>query len=167
MIGVVLSLLLALAPVTPDGGVVTAKGQRFLAEVARTPQEQARGLMYRTNLAKDRCMFFYYEADGPHSIWMKNCLIALDVVWVDAAGSVVELAEKVPPCSPLRGDDCPSYGGNVDARHFVEFPAGTIRRLALKKGDRLGWKLNFSDGQTVTGGAQGPAPAPTRKGRRK
>ena len=89
------------------------------------------------------------------------------MVWVDAAGSVVELAEKVPPCSPLRGDDCPSYGGNVDARHFVEFPAGTIRRLALKKGDRLGWKLNFSDGQTVTGGAQGPAPAPTRKGRRK
>ena len=167
MYSLLLSTLLTLAAVTPDGGTVAVKGQRFLAEVARTPEEHARGLMYRKSLERDRCMFFVYDEDGYHAIWMKNCLISLDVVWVDAAGSVVELAEKVPPCSPLRGDDCPSYGGNVDARHFVEFPAGTIRRLALKKGDRLGWKLSFSDGQTVTGGAQGPAPAPTRKGRRK
>ena len=42
------SMSLLLAPVRPpDGGIVAAKGQRFLAEVATTPQAQARGLMYR------------------------------------------------------------------------------------------------------------------------
>ncbi len=45
MIPLLLSLVLATAPASgvPDGGIVTAKGHRFLAEVARTPQEQARG----------------------------------------------------------------------------------------------------------------------------
>jgi uncharacterized membrane protein (UPF0127 family) len=163
MVPALLSLLLATASGAPDGGTVIAKGHPFLAEVARTPQEQARGLMYRQSLARDRCMIFLYDQDGEHRIWMKNCLIALDVVWVKADGTVVEVRENAPPCSPLLGDDCPTYGGTVPARHFVEFPAGTVRRLGLKVGDRLGWRLTL-DGETVTGGAPvGAAPRRVRK----
>ena len=160
MTPLLLSLLLAAQPskpAGPDGGIVVVKGQKFLAEVARTPQEQARGLMYRQHLARDRCMIFLYDQDGTHPIWMKNCLIALDVVWIRDDGTVVEANENTPPASPLMGDACPTYGGTVPARHFVEFPAGTLRRLGLKLGDRLGWKLTL-DGAPVTGGAQaGPA----------
>ena len=163
MVPALLSLLLAAATGVPDGGIVTAKGLPFLAEVARSPQEQAKGLMYRQALARDRCMIFLYDADGSHRIWMKNCLIALDVVWIKADGTVVETRENAPPCPPLMGDDCPTYGGNVPARHFVEFPAGTLRRIGLKVGDRLGWRLTL-DGETVTGGApSGPAPKSKRK----
>jgi len=158
MVPALLSLLLAATPGTPDGGIVTARGHAFLAEVARTPQEQARGLMYRQSLAQDRCMIFLYDEDGNHRIWMKNCLIALDVVWIKADGTVVEAREKAPPCSPMMGDDCPTYGGTVLARHFVEFPAGTLRRIGLRIGDRLGWRLTL-DGEPVSGGApSGPAP---------
>jgi len=167
MTPLLLSLLLASQPGpgsgVPDGGTVLAKGHQFLAEVARTPQEQARGLMYRQYLAKDRCMIFLYDDDGRHPIWMKNCLIALDVVWVRDDGTVVETSENTPPCSPLLGDSCPTYGGTMPARHFVEFPAGTLRRIGLKRGDRLGWKLTL-DGQEVVGGAQAAAP---RKRKRK
>lgn len=143
-----------------SGGTVVAKGKAFLAEVARSDAERARGLMYRAQLAKDRCMFFVYEEDGLHPIWMKNCLISLDVAWVAADGTVVEVAENVPPCSPLRGDDCPTYGGTKPARHFVEFAAGTFRRLGLRPGDRLGWDLTLDDGRTFRGGV--PAKAPTK-----
>lgn len=163
MVPALLTLLLAATPGAPDGGVVTAKGHSFLAEVARSPQEQARGLMYRQSLARDRCMMFLYNEDGNHRIWMKNCLISLDVVWLKADGTVVEASENVPPCSPLLGDECPVYGGTVSARHFVEFPAGTLRRIGLKVGDRLGWKLTL-DGQTVAGGA--PSPAAPKKARK-
>lgn len=147
-----LSLLLSAVPVTPDGGTVVAKGQRFLAEVAHTPEEQALGLMHRQSLAKDRCMIFIYAEDGNHTIWMKNCLISLDVAWIRADGTVVETAENVPPCSPMRGDDCPSYGGRELARHFIEFPAGTFRHLGLHKGDRVGWNLQLKDGTRIVGG---------------
>ena len=150
--------------VTVDGGFVIAKGKRFMAEVARTPAEKARGLMYRQYLRQDRCMFFIYEEDSYHSIWMKNCLISLDVAWIDADGKVVEIAENVPPCSPMRGDNCPSYGGGTLSRHFVEFPVGTFKRIGLKVGDQIGWELEFSDGQfskgglLVTGANQSAAP---------
>jgi uncharacterized protein len=167
MTPLLLTLILAVAPGVTDGGIVMAKGQRFLAEVARTPQEQARGLMYRQSLARDRCMIFIYDEDGSHAIWMKNCLIALDVAWVREDGTVVETSERVPPCSPIRGDDCPTYGGTVAARHFVEFPAGTLARIGLRKGDRLGWNLELSGGEKVVGGPQAPVAAPKRKGKRK
>lgn len=135
-----------------SGGTVVAKGRAFEAEVAHTEAERARGLMYRTHLKADRCMFFIYEQDGLHPIWMKNCQISLDVAWIAADGTVVETQENVPPCSPLRGDDCPTYGGTKPARHFVEFAAGTFRRLGLKPGDRLGWDLQLDDGRTFRGG---------------
>ena len=94
------ALLLSLPLLAGGGGTVTFKQTSFLSEVAATEPEKAKGLMYRQSLPKDRCMFFVYSADGDHAIWMKNCLIALDVAWVDAEGRVVEAAENVPPCSP-------------------------------------------------------------------
>ena len=95
---------------------------------------------------------------------------SLDVVWIAADGKIVEMAANVPPCSPLRGDDCPTYGGNVPARHFIEFAVGTIKRIGLKKGDRLGWNLKLDDGTPVVGGAPVPAEKAVGKasnGRRK
>ena len=147
-----LAVLLSLPLLAGGGGTVTFRQTAFMSEVAATEPEKAKGLMYRQSLPKDRCMFFVYSAEGDHAIWMKNCLIALDVAWVDAEGRVVETAEHVPPCSPMRGDDCPSYGGSVPSRHFVEFAAGTFKRLGLKKGDRLGWELTLDDGRVVRGG---------------
>lgn len=165
MLAFLLSLMLALPAGASDGGVVFAKGQRFQAEVARTDMDRARGLMYRQSFSKDRCMIFLYDEDGYHAIWMKNCLISLDVVWTLGDGTVVETAENVPPCSPLLGNDCPNYGGSVPSRFFVEFAPGTIRRLGLKKGDRLGWELALSNGQALVGGA--PQAKEKARGRRR
>ncbi len=158
---VLATALLSLPLLAGGGGTVVLRQTSFLAEVAATEQEKAKGLMYRQNLAKDRCMFFVYAEDGYHTIWMKNCLIALDVAWIDGDGRVVETSERVPPCSPMRGEDCPTYGGTVPARFFIEFPAGTFKRLALKKGDRFGWDLTLDDGRTLRGGL--PVARPKKK----
>lgn len=63
--------------------------------------------------------------------------------------------EKAPPLSPLfKGPDstAPTYGGKVPARHFVEFPVGTVHRLGLKLGDRVGWAVKLADGAAERGG---------------
>jgi uncharacterized membrane protein (UPF0127 family) len=151
-----LAALLSLPLLAGGGGTVAFKQTSFLAEVAATDQEKAKGLMYRQSLAKDRCMFFVYGEEGNRAIWMKNCLIALDVAWVDAEGKVLETTEHVPPCSPMRGDDCPTYGGTLPSRYFIEFPDGTFKHLGLKKGDRLGWDLTLDDGRGIRGGAPMP-----------
>ena len=158
-----IACLAALPLLAGVGGTVAFKQHTFMAEVAATDPEKAKGLMYRQSLAKDRCMFFVYSEDGYHAIWMKNCLIALDVAWVEADGRVAEVAEDVPPCSPMRGDDCPTYGGTVSSRYFIEFPVGTFKRLGLRKGDRLGWDLTLDDGTRVKGGAPVPEGRKKRK----
>lgn len=153
----ILAALLSLPLLAGGGGTVYFRNQAFLAEVASEPKEQELGLMRRSHLAKDHCMIFLYGRDGYHTIWMRNCLIALDVAWVDAQGKVVEVAESVPPCSrelsKQEPSPCPTYGGSVPARNFVEFPAGTFKRLKLKKGDALRWDLTLDDGTRVKGGA--------------
>ncbi len=158
-----LPLLMALPPlVAGGGGTLSLKGQSFLAEVAATDAEKAKGLMYRNHLPADRCMVFLYADDGYHAIWMKNCLIALDVIWVDASGRIVEIVEKAPPCSPMLGNGCPTYGGTTPARYFVEFAVGTVKRLGLKKGDPVAWDLKLDDGSLVRLGTM-----PQAKGKRK
>ncbi len=149
-----LSVLLSMTPTLPSGGVVVAKGECFRAEAALTQKEQTNGLMRRESLAKDHCMIFIYREDGDHRIWMKNCLISLDVVWVQGDGTIAEFAENVPPLSPMYNDEeAPTYGGKVPSRHFIEFPSGTIKRLGLKVGDRIGWSLKQENGQPILGGA--------------
>lgn len=159
----IIAVLAALPLLAGGGGTVAFKQHTFMAEVAATDAEKAKGLMYRQSLAKDRCMFFVYSQDGEHAIWMKNCLIALDVAWVDADGRIAEVAENVPPCSPLRGDDCPTYGGTVPSRYFIEFPVGTFKRLGIRKGERLGWDLTLDDGTRLKGGAPVPEGKKGRK----
>ena len=59
----ILAILLSL-PLWAGGGTVAFKQTAFMAEVAATDQEKAKGLMYRQSLAKDRCMFFVYGEEG-------------------------------------------------------------------------------------------------------
>ncbi len=157
-----LALLAGLPLIAGGTGTVVSGKHRFMAEVASTEPEKEKGLMYRQSLASDRCMFFVYRQDGYHAIWMKNCLIALDVAWVDADGRIVELAERVPPCSPMLGDNCPTYGGTVESRDFIEFPAGTFQRYGIRKGDRLGWNLLLDDGSRIKGGFPVPEDQPRK-----
>jgi hypothetical protein len=122
---------------------LTIRGHVFKAEIARSVEERARGLMFRAALPSDACMVFLYDEDGQKSIWMKNCKIALDVLWVDAQGRIVELVEKAPPCPKGTADeDCPTYGGTVLSRHFIELAPGTIANLGLKVGDVVAWDLH-------------------------
>lgn len=159
-----LPLLLALSPLAAGGGgSVSMKGQTFMAEVASTDAEKARGLMHRSHLPADRCMVFLYADDGYHAIWMKNCLIALDVIWVDAKGKIVEIVEKAPPCSPMLGDGCPTYGGTIPARYFVEFAVGTVKRTGLKVGDTVAWDLKLDDGSAVRLGTMPKEKAPAKR----
>jgi uncharacterized membrane protein (UPF0127 family) len=68
-------------------------------------------------------------------MWMKNCRVALDLVWLDAAHRVVHVAERQPPC-PEQGP-CPVVEPMRAALFVLEFAAGTTRREGLKVGDTV------------------------------
>lgn len=119
----------------PRGDVVFPDQARVSVEIAATPEARQRGLMYRTALGQDEGMVFVFDEPGAHAFWMKNTLIPLDMIWLDAARRVVHVAHSVPPC---RSDPCPSYPPAADnALYVIEVASGVARRHALKVGDVL------------------------------
>jgi uncharacterized protein len=65
-------------------------------EVAKSPEEQSRGLMGRTSLGKDEGMLFLYDREVHHGFWMKNTLIPLSIAFVDSEGRIITILDMEP-----------------------------------------------------------------------
>ena len=130
-----LFLVLAFAVPPPTPACVAPDGALFRLELAVTPEEKARGLMYRDSLSEDAGMLFVFDQDGRLSFWMKDTVIPLDMVWLAADGTVVDV-RTVQPC---RMEPCPTYAGLKLARAVLELNAG----LASKHGIKPGTVLRF------------------------
>jgi uncharacterized membrane protein (UPF0127 family) len=130
-----LALALASAGTPPWGTAVLEDGSAFTLEVAETDAARARGYMGRGEVGPREGMLFVFQEPGRHSFWMKNCLVPLDIVWLDDAFRVVHVAEKQTPC-PADGP-CPSIVPLRPARYALEFASGTARRHGLRPGSRV------------------------------
>lgn len=115
-------------PITAD---MTIGGKKIELEVARTPQEQTTGLMYRPALPDDRGMLFPMQTPRPAQFWMKNVPVALDLVFL-YQGKIIAIAPKVPPCQT---PECPVYGPRGLVDHVLELRSGRAAELGLKIGD--------------------------------
>ena len=110
------------------------KTHRFNVEVARTDEEQDRGLMFRTSLPEGGGMIFPFKKPRIGSFWMKNTLIPLDMIFIRADGSIDRIAENTIPESlePVVS------GGEVSA--VLELAGGTAARLGLDEDAKVTWK---------------------------
>ncbi|MFC1594176.1 DUF192 domain-containing protein [Candidatus Omnitrophota bacterium] len=106
----------------------------FTVEIASTPEQQARGLMLRKQLDRDKGMLFVFEREERHAFWMKNTLIPLDIIWLDKDRSVVFIHRNAQPC---REDYCPQISPEKEALFVVELNAGSVDTLGLKTGDTM------------------------------
>lgn len=125
----------------PVSAQVIVAGRTIGLEVARTQQQQAMGLMYRTVLADDRGMLFQFQPPQPVKFWMKNTLIPLDMIFLQN-GKVEAIAAAVPPCTE---EPCPTYGPNTAVDQVIELRGGRAAELGLKVGERI--KVKFLDAQ--------------------
>ena len=117
-------------PLTITSG---GKTHRFTVEVAKTPEEQAMGLMYRTKLAPDRGMIFPFDPPRDASFWMRNTLIPLDMIFVRADGSIANIAANTVPHSE---EPVPSDG---PVKAVLEIPGGRSAELGIEPGDVVKW----------------------------
>ncbi len=110
-------------------------GEIFELEVAKTPEQQAMGLMFRRSLPDNRGMLFSFDPPRPVSFWMKNTVISLDMIFMQN-GEVKYIAENVPPCTTM---SCPTYGppSQIAIDQVIELRAGRAAELGLKAGNRI------------------------------
>lgn len=138
-----------LGQMLPITAQVEIGGEQISLEVARTREQQAMGLMYRTSLAPNRGMLFAFNPPQPTNFWMKNTKIPLDMVFL-RNGEVKAIAPNVPPCT---ADPCPSYGPGVLIDQVIELPGGRAAELGLKVGDQL--NITFLDERNSSGTSTG------------
>jgi uncharacterized protein len=103
----------------------------FAVEMAVTPEDQARGLMFRRELPEGQGMLFDFQREQPATFWMKNTYVSLDMIFIRADGRILRIAENTVPLSEAL---VPS-GGPV--RAVLEVVAGTARKLGIAPGDRV------------------------------
>lgn len=124
---------------------ITAKakigGELIQLEVAKTPQQQALGLMYRTDLADDRGMLFPFAQPRVVGFWMKNCKMPLDMIFLrDDVVKAIQV--NALPCEQ---EPCPTYGPDIPVDRVIELRGGRSQELGLKVGDRI--PINFLNSQ--------------------
>ncbi|MEP2101579.1 MAG: DUF192 domain-containing protein [Parasphingorhabdus sp.] len=118
-------------PLTVTSGVQT---HAFTVELAKTSQEQARGLMFRTELAPDRGMIFPFTQERMASFWMKNTVIPLDIIFIRSNGTIESIAANTTPYSL---EPVPS-GEPVVA--VLELAGGRAAELGISAGDKVEWQ---------------------------
>ena len=103
----------------------------FTVELADTRARRIQGLQHRRTLAADAGMLFDYMESRPVAMWMKNTVVPLDMLFIDAQGRVAHLVENTEPLSLT-----PILSGEP-VRAVLELNAGTARRLGIRTGDRI------------------------------
>lgn len=104
-------------------------------ELARTAEERAQGLMFRRHLADDAGMVFDMESTGDWSFWMKNTLIPLDMIFIDAQWRVVCVVANATP------ETLQSRGCGKPSRWVLELSAGNAARYGIAEATPLRWRL--------------------------
>jgi uncharacterized membrane protein (UPF0127 family) len=99
-----------------------------------TSAMQRRGLMRRESLAANGGMLFIYRPPRRVSMWMKNTLLPLDMLFIDKRGRIVKIAANT---KPLSTDLIPSES-KISA--VLEINAGQAVRRGIKVGDRVEWQ---------------------------
>jgi uncharacterized membrane protein (UPF0127 family) len=116
--------------------IVTKSGVKvFNVEIAKTTEERERGLMYRKELPDGQGMLFDFSPQQEVSMWMKNTYVSLDMIFIQADGRILRIAENTKPLS----ERIISSGGPVKA--VLEVVAGTARKDGIAAGDRVAGPL--------------------------
>jgi uncharacterized protein len=131
-----LALLAAAQPAIAAGSgtlvLKTATGDHsFNIEVMVSEEERALGLMFRRSLPENSGMLFLYDPPQPATMWMKNTLIPLDMVFISADARVHRIESHAEPFSTTL---IPSDG---DVMGVLELNAGEAGKIGLKRGDKV------------------------------
>ena len=111
---------------------------KFNVEIAKTPAQQEKGLMFRTDIPQDGGMLFTpYPATGggprEASFWMKNTPSPLDIIFIRPDHTIARIADNVVPFS----ETPVSSGEPVSA--VLELRGGRATDLGLSEGDKVSW----------------------------
>jgi len=111
-----------------------ANGKKIMVEVADSPQDRERGLMFRKKLPRDYGMLFVFpQEQAGMQFWMKNTWVSLDIIFIGSDKKITRVHERVKPSTEKTSDqEVARVAG--PAQYVLELPAGAAGKLGLKEG---------------------------------
>lgn len=104
----------------------------FTVDVAATPEQQEKGLMFVKSLPGNRGMIFPYDPPEQQAFWMKNTLIPLDIIFIRPGGTIARITRaKALDETPLPSGE-PVIG-------VLELRGGRAAELGIREGDKVHW----------------------------
>jgi len=107
------------------------KTLKLQVELAITPRQREKGLMFRRYLPPDHGMLFIFERPVTVPFWMKNTYIPLDMIFVDDAFRVVGIVRNARPLSTQL------LGTKRPFKYVIEVNAGLSEKIGLENGSRI------------------------------
>lgn len=112
--------------------VVTINGVPAYVELALTEAERQHGLMFRHRLSADDGMLFAYGYEANHSFWMKNTFLPLDIAFIAADGTLLNVNETPMYANPREpGQDYATSNSKGPSRYVLEMNLGWFRKKGL------------------------------------
>lgn len=108
-------------------------GHEVVVEIAADPASRRTGLMNRPSLGEDHGMLFIFPQPQMQSFYMRNCLIDLDIAYIDDEGKIVDILRMVAP-DPT-ASTWPRYKSSVPVRYALETNAGWFEAHGVGVGD--------------------------------
>ena len=103
----------------------------FDVYVAQTSAQRSQGLMHIESMGTYEGMIFIYSENIHISMWMKNTLIPLDMLFIDANLRIVSMHPDAVPYS----EEIIKSGQEVIAT--IELNAGSIEYFQLESGNKI------------------------------
>lgn len=111
----------------------------LVVEVAETPEQHERGLMFRDKLGPDEGMLFIFKNEETRFFWMKNTLIDLSIGYFDRGGILIDVHEMTSG-KGIPDEQLPSYASVKPAKYALEMTKGWFAKNKIKIGTKLNLK---------------------------
>lgn len=104
-------------------------------EIADTDYDRQLGLMKRISMEDKQGMLFIFPAESMQSFWMRNTLISLDMIFIDANKKIVTIHKNTKILSDQ------SYSSTSPSQYVLEVNAGFTDKHNIQAGDKIDWKV--------------------------
>jgi uncharacterized membrane protein (UPF0127 family) len=118
---------------------ITLGNKTLTVEMATTPDQQERGLMFRESLGENEGMLFVFKNEETRFFWMKNTLIDLSIGYFNKNGNLIDIQE-MKSGKGLADSVLPSYASAQPAKYALEMNKGWFDKNKIKLGTKL--KIN-------------------------
>jgi uncharacterized membrane protein (UPF0127 family) len=111
-------------------------GQAVRVEMMVRQEDMMKGMMFRDEMKPGHGMLFFHKRIGLQPYWMFQVKIPLDIIWLDANKTVVEMVQNAPPCI-TNASQCPTYGGKQACLYVLELAGGMAQKYGLGVGSSV------------------------------